>query len=103
MIDRKWIVRVPRQHLLELLHCPVIVEVVKMVERSQVLRVVRTEGQRFGVRIPRCGHYSRNQQKANQQDNDAAWKRERQFFLVRSLDFSLPEAGRDSPRTTMVK
>ena len=37
----------PRQNLLELLHRPVVVEIVEVVERGQVQRIVRTVGERF--------------------------------------------------------
>jgi hypothetical protein len=66
MIDREGIVRVPGQHLFELLHRPVIVQVVKVVERGQVQRVVGTERQRFRIRVWRHRHRLRSQQKANQ-------------------------------------
>jgi hypothetical protein len=63
-----------------------------VVERDQVLRIMRTISQRFGVRVRQRRHHLRSQQKANQNDKDASWKRGKQFFLVRSLNFSLPEA-----------
>ncbi len=65
MIDREGIVRMPRQHLFELLHRPVVVEVVEMVERGQVQRIMGTisKGCRVGIR---SRHRLRSQQHTHQ-------------------------------------
>jgi hypothetical protein len=72
---------VPFQYLFELLHRAVIVKVVEVVERGQVQGIVRAEGKRFRVRVWSRRHRVRSQQETDQK-SDAAWKREKQFFLV---------------------
>ena len=67
MIDREGIVRVPRQNLFELLHRPVVVEIVEVVKRGQVLRIMRTVGERFRrrgslQRFGKCDGLSRKQE-----------------------------------------
>ena len=74
MIHGKRIVRVPRQHLLELLHRTVIVEVVKVIERYQVLRIMRTEGERFRVRVRRRRQCLYGRQNTQQKYDSQAWQ-----------------------------
>ena len=84
MIDRERIVRMPPQHLFELLHRPVVVEIVEMVERGQVQRIMGTirKGCRVGIW---SRHRLRSQQNAHQEQKGAAWKGRKQILSRRSL------------------
>ena len=83
MIDRKGIVGMTPQHLSELLHRPVIVEVVEMVEGGQVQRVMRTISQGGGIGIG-SSYRRRSQQHTHQKQKGAAWKGKKQILSLRS-------------------
>ena len=48
VVDGEWVVRVPLQHLVELLNCAVVVKIVEMVESCEVQRIIRAAGQHIG-------------------------------------------------------
>ncbi len=90
----------PRQNLLELLHRPVVVEVVKVVEGGQVQRIVGTVGQRLrsGSRLRGRNRRSRQQKSTTGTEPRGVgtgkdnWLSIRALFTAGSLNFSLPEA-----------
>ena len=49
MIYGEWVVRMPLQNLLKLLHCMIVIKIVEVIECGQIQRIVRTIREGLGV------------------------------------------------------
>jgi hypothetical protein len=89
MVNREWVISMPLQNLLKLLHCVVVVEVVEVIECGLIQRIVRAIRQSFGVIDYLLGERNQGRERQKETKAQGAQGKPDRQCLVASSDVPL--------------